>query len=473
MNKTFTLFLFLSIFTTINAAGTKDKGFYAIQFSWDENSYSSLSEVKITYKKKGFLNRTQSSVTVTKNKFVTLELNPGEYELQNIQLHGGNIPGLMNLKIHLKGSFTIEKGKITNGGLILLIREKMESNIVRTLKINNTHDLFKYVRIYLSQESLKTEDIIPAWSFIENDEVDKLIQSFAKLLMKNESAKKRPNVNYLYTILGMIIKMNKDGMGIVTDYTLIPTNTYQQIMKMTLKKNRNIICDLENGLILYGSDAGLQYTAMPKNMEKMAKFYELKRNQYLLVDSNYNIAWADSLFTWHIQSEFKYKEKMKQTRLGSRFPPTILETTPGVYKGKKHLYVYSSPGTTYYNKSDIVTYNTLLQSNYEDMQFKSIDLPMDLRRIRKVTETPEHLILGPFLGSFSNRKELAYIYVKKLNSDKWEVRELPKNYCTSFFPNKTGEILYTECTKGKWFESHDSGLTWSKWEPENKSKTKK
>ena len=475
MNKSFPLilFFFLFFFTTINATETQDKGYYAIQFSWHTDSYSPSSEVKITYKRKGFLNKTQSSITVTKNKFVTLELEPGEYELKDIRLNGGNIPVFKYLKIPLTGSFTIEKGKITNGGLIYLMQENKQSNKVMTLKINNTPDLFEYAKTYLSQKNLKADDIVPAWSFLKNDVVDKLIQSFAELLVKRESPLKRPNVTYLHTTLGMIIKMKKDVQGIVTDYELIPTNTYQQIMKMTLKSDQKYVCDLENGLILYGSDAGLQYAPMPNNVEKTADFHELKNNQYLLVDDNYNIAWADSLFTWHTQSEFRHEQKTKKAPPGALFSSNLTEASPFVYMGKKHIYVYSKPEfVASLSKTAKVKRNILLQSNYENIHFKPIDLPEDLKKIPLVTETFEHLMLGPFRKSHYNEKKLAYIYIKKLNSDSWEIRELPKNYCTSFYPNKTGEILFTECTKGNWFESFDNGLTWSKWKPKSKSTIK-
>ena len=81
-----------------------------------------------------------------------------------------------------------------------------------------------------------------------------------------------------------------------------------------------------------------------------------------------------------------------------------------------------------------------------------------------VTETDTKLIIGPDLKLNATAKRPAYLYIKDHTSDVWEVRDLPRGDCNRFYPGKDQNILYTECSKNNWFESHDYGITWSKWQ---------
>ena len=273
------IFIFLSLLQGIesmNAASSiADKGLFSIQFSWNRDSYSRGISVQVEYKKKGFLAKKKASGKTAfhaiKNQFIDLELSEGEYEFISVRLSGGEIGYNKYLKIPLDGTFTVRAGQVTNGGLIYLIRENKSSNNVMALRIDNTEDVKRYITIYKPDFAPTIEGIQPAWKFLKNEQVDKLVNSFAKLIVARESAKLDPKMTHLYATLGTVIQMEKDRQGKVLNYKLIPTPTYQQIKKMVMKKDHTMICTLENGSFLYGTEKGLEYMPLPKGLEKIPK----------------------------------------------------------------------------------------------------------------------------------------------------------------------------------------------------------
>ncbi|NAS12149.1 hypothetical protein [Poritiphilus flavus] len=443
----------LTMAHAINDKLDGNKGLFAVQFSWNSDSYSRKVTVEVEYRKEGFLKKTkvsgQTAFHAIKNQFITLELSDGEYELMAVRLMGPEIGYNKYLKIPMDGKFTIKSGQVTNGGLIYLIRENRESDKVMALRIDNAEDVKRYVRTYKSDYADAGESIVPAWKFLENDKVDKLVESFAKVLVDRHSAKLDTKITHLYATLGTVIKMEKDAQGKVTDYELISTPTYQQIKKMVLKKDHTIICTLENGSFLYGTEGGLDYMPLPKGLEKVPDLEVLKNNRFLLVDGNFNIFSSDTSFVWKVQTDHRYEQKSAGL-LG-----TITISYPKVYKGKRHIYIYSP-------KDD--KHRILLQSTYEDLDFKAIPLSKDVKKVPMVTETPTHIIIGPHLKLSATANRPGYLYVKEHDSDTWMVRDLPRGDCKRFYPGKDESIWYTECSKNNWFETGNAGLSWSKWE---------
>ncbi len=436
----------LAFNTSTRSAETSDKGLFSIQFSWNKESYSENLVVEIEYKRKAFLSKAKSSgsqiLLASKNDFINLELREGEYEFVAIKLKGLEIGYNKYLRIPIEESFTVKPGIVTNGGLMFLVRESKKSQQVLTLKIDNTPDVKRYVTIYKPEFNPQIEAIEQAWKFIENTKVDKMVTTFAKALVARENKAPRPKVKYMYTTLGMVFKMDKDAAGKVTNYKLIKTPTYQQITKMSLKNNK-LTCTLANGSFLYGDENGLEYMSLPKALEKIPSLYVVD-DQFLLVDSNFNIFWADNSFTWTAQSEFRHAK----TEAGKFFSQP---SYPIFYKGKYHIYIYSKAT----GKQKL-----LLRSDRKNIKFEKVALSNDVKRVPMVTETSTKIILGPDLKLNATAKRPAYLYVKDHDGDTWEVRNLPRGDCNVFSPGKDETIFFTKCDKKYWYQSDDYGKTW-------------
>lgn len=431
-----------------------NKGLFSIQFSWNSDSYSKKLSVEVSYKKDGLLKKAKKSgatgFMVPKNRFINLELPEGDYELLAINLSGPDFPAGKFLRIPFEHKFNIKTGQITNGGLVYIIRENKEAHNVMTLKINNKDDLKRYIKTFKPEFANNLEKMSSPWEFLSNEKVDNLVKSFAELLVKRESFAKRPKVNYLYASLGMIIKMEKDTLGKVLSHELIPTPTYQQIKKMVLKKEKKILCDLENDSFLYGSDEGLAYIPMPNALEKSPILQQLKNGDYLMHDRNLNIFTSDDTFNWksHLGFSQEYEESYWQAR----------STKMNIYEGKDNLYFY----TTGIGKN-----RKLLRSKYQDYNFENIELSKDIQKVSMVTETSDRLIIGPVLKLNASAKRPAYLYVQDRGTNTWVERALPFGDCNIFSPDRKDDtILFTICRESEWHKSLDGGKTWVKYETE-------
>ena len=430
------------------------KGLLSIQFSWNKEAYGDNTSIEIEYKRKSFLSKAKASgktaLYAKKNEFINLELREGGYELTAIKIHTSEVLSGYYVRVPIEETFIIKPGHVTNGGMIFLVKENKKSKAVMTLKLDNTADLKQYVNIYMPAYEGKLASLEPAWKFIAKDKVDKLIASFADAIVKNENKSPRKNLNYMRTTLGMVFKMKQGADNKITDYELIPTPTYQEIIGMKVLKNGKLLCTLENGSFLYGDDNSLEFMPLPKGLEKVPEIQLIKNDRFLLVDANFNIFSSDASFNWKEQLDHRYEQK--SAGLFTIFPSV---SYPKIYKGKQHVYIYSPS-----DDKQLV----LLQSSYEDIDFKPIPLSKEVKKVPLVTETPTHLIIGPHLKQSATSKRPGYIYVKEHSGNTWTVRDLPRGDCKRFFAGKDESILYTECSKNNWFESRDFGQSWSKWE---------
>ncbi len=432
------------------AKAESEKGLFSIQFSWNNESFSKNTVIEVIYQRKAFMSKAKSSseeiLVAARNTFINLELREGEYELKALHLKGSEFGYNKYLDVPINESFEIKQGKVTNGGLIFLVRENTSSMQIMTLKMNNTPDVKRYLKTYKPEFAGQLDALEQAWGFIDNSTVDKMVEAYAKNLVDRQKKSTKKNVIYTYATLGIAIKMERDSEGNITDYRLISTPSYQQILKMVLKDDK-IICTLANGSFLYGDDEGLDFIPMPEGLATVPNLHAIDDN-FVLIDNNFNIFSSNSEFNWKAQSDYS----ISKSEMGKFFSAP---SYPVFYKGKKHIYIYSKAS----GKQKL-----LLQSARDEIYFEKVSLSDEVKRVPMVTETPTKLILGPDLKLNASAKRPAYLYIKDHNSDTWVVRDLPRGDCNRFYPGKDQTILYTECSENNWYESHDYGKTWSKWQ---------
>ncbi|MBT8305085.1 MAG: hypothetical protein KJP09_11490 [Bacteroidia bacterium] len=434
-----------------------NKGLFSIQFSWNTDSFAKNMLVNVEYKKKGLLNKKKSNggtfFTAGRDRFINIELTPGDYDFFAVTAqYDPSIPKGKYLKIPMEGSFSIKAGEVTNGGMIFLVRENKQSFNIMTLKVDNTEDVKRYVHTYKNDY---TGQINPAWDYLPKEKMDKMVNSFAAVLIERESTAKRPRVKYTYSTLGIVLKMEKDSTGKVVDYKLIPTGTYQKIQKMSLKKDGNILCVLENNNYLYGDEDNLPFMPLPKTLASSPELHELNDSTFLMLDRNRNIYTANKSFNWkeHLQFSEEYDESFFQART----------TKTKVYKGKDNLYIY----TTGIGKNRL-----LLKSTYDDFNFTQVELSKDIKKVPMVTETTNQLIIGPVMKLNVSAKRPAYIYVKDRNDNNWEELPLPFGDCFGFAPDRKDDtVFFTKCTESQWHKSIDGGKTWEKYQTKAVSDT--
>ncbi len=423
-----------------------NKGLFTIQFSWNEDSFSKNHSVSVEYKKIGFLTKAKHSGNLVfpapKNDFITMEMAEGEYELLSFKIQGESIPYGKVLMVPVNKTFSIEQGQITNGGLFFIGKEEKKSSTVYSMKLDNTGDVKRYLKTYKPEYISRLESMSPAWKFIDNDKLDGIISAYADVLVARETKSARPKVKYLYATLGIMIKMEKDAEGIVLSHQLLASPTYQQISSMKILDDK-VLCKLPNGDFLYGKENDIQFIPMPQGLEKEPEIYVINNNRFLLVDDYVNIFSSDENFNWKHQSE----HRSNRADVMYRFHPEL-------YRGPSNLYFYTIGSGA--NK-------LLLRASYEDLQFTTVALSKDIKKIPMVTETSSQLIIGPVMKSGASAKKPAYLYVRNNSGDNWEEVELPRGDCNRFSPYRDNDSLYyIECGLDRIpFKSSDSGKTWN------------
>lgn len=427
----------------------QEKGLFTIQFSWNSESFSKKNSVEIQYKKDGLLKKSKSSgagiISSPKNSVLSLELSPGIYHFEALKMVGPDFEYGKYLKIPFDKSFEVKAGQVTNGGLFFIGKETKESLNIYHLTLDNDNDIERYVSVHYPTFDAAPGAIAHAWEFTDDKKLESIIKAYAATLIPAEENRKRPKVTYLFTTLGIIIKMKKDASGKVLEHELIKTPSYQEIVQVVFK-DQKMICRLGNGDYWYGEPEAPEYLPLPKQMKAFGTLYYLGPSKWMFLENDYGLHFATSNFNWTSQNDFRVERKFGLLKDQDY-------SWPKLYFGKENIYVFSSSQGKY---------RRLLRSAYDDLRFEEIALGKEVRQVPMVTETKSQLILGPDLKLFASAKRPAYLYVQDKGSASWQVIDLPRGDCNRFGVDPDNDLRYTLTCGGEvTYVSEDSGGTWT------------
>lgn len=427
---------------------TQDKGLFTIQFSWNSQSFSNKNSVEVQYKKEGLLKKSKSTgsgiINSPKNSVLSLELSPGIYHFEAVKMVGPDFGYGKYLNIPFDKSFEIRGGQVTNGGLFFIGKETKGSYDIYFLTLDNDKDIERFVSTHYRDYTASTDSFNRPWEYTDDKILGSIIEAYAATLIPAEENRKRPKVTYLYTTLGIVMKMKKDATGKVLEHELIKTPSYQEIVEMAFKDGK-MICRLGNGDYWYGERDVPEYLPLPGQIRNYGKLYYLGPSKFIFIENDYGIHFATSEFNWSSQNEFRIERKYGLLKDQNY-------SIPKIYFGGDNMYIYSTTGGKY---------KRLLRSPYENIAFQEITLDRDVKQVPMVTETKSQLILGPDLKIFSSAKRPAYLYVQNRGSDNWSVVDLPRGDCNLFgVDKKDDQIYYTTCGGEVKYLSPDSGATW-------------
>ncbi|MBT1698739.1 hypothetical protein KK083_17740 [Fulvivirgaceae bacterium PWU4] len=427
-----------------NAGTVKgDKGLFIIQFSWDPDSYDSDHRIAFNYRKISKLNLRGAPmhVYVTKSETTALELAPGEYEIFSVEFYTMGMGG-KTFTIQTQLPFTITSGQVVNGGLTFIIKEP-GSNKVMLLSLDNEKDAQWYTTQF--QKQYAASGMSAAWKFADKEKTDKLKKSYEELVVEREKAKPRKGVKYLYGVLGVLVKLDKTSDGAVKGFQSIETGTYREITRATSTGDK-LFCTLGQGQYLYGTDQGVSVVALPQDVESEPHVYLLGADKFLAVDENLNIfSSSGPTLAWKKQADYR----VDPAAINPQF------NIPYVSFGPDKIYLY----TTGPNK-----FKRLWYSGYDDINFKKMELPEDIKRIPLVTATKNKLVIGPITSSLI--KNQASIYVKETNANDWQLLSAPRGDCDLLYidsndDNKFSLVCgFSGVTKSRSYRSVDGGKSW-------------
>ncbi|MDN5216681.1 hypothetical protein QQ020_31720 [Fulvivirgaceae bacterium BMA12] len=419
-----------------------NKGLFTIQFSWDTDSYPRDYRVGINYaaasKSKVFKGKPQQAM-INKNLSATLVLEEGTYRISSIDLHSVSLNG-KKISIKFDRTFTIKAGEAVNGGLVFITKEPTSNNVY-LLSIDNHQDALWYVKQY-HQEYLSSDGkgLSAAWKFIDAQQIDQLVESYEKLIVARAKAKPKNSVKYLYSVLGIMLELEKEKDGTIKGYKSIKTGTHQQIIKSVVLKDK-ILCLLGQGQYLYGTSQGLSAIPMPEDLESEPRLYLIAVDKFLVFDKNLNIYTSvGEEISWQKQDEFR--------RSDSQFHGPYLSYGP------KEMYIYTT-GTGKERR--------LLHSPYDQIAFKAMPMSDDIKKIPNLIARGKKIIIGPKTTNLVKKGSL--IYIKEVDSDEWHLVQAPRGDCNRLYVDKNDDNRF-DVTCGtfskKWkYQSLDGGETWN------------
>jgi hypothetical protein len=420
-----------------------DKGLFMIQFSWDPDSYGNDYRIAMNYRKSSklaFIGSPQH-IMVSKNATIALELAAGDYEILSVEFFSADLGG-KKIAIEANKSFTVTPGQISNGGLTFIIKDPA-SNKVMLLSLDNEKDAQWYAALYHKEYAAK--GISSAWKFNEKEKTDNLKKQYEQLIVAREKASPRKSVKYMYGVLGVLVKLDKGPDGAVNGYQSIETNTYREIMRAT-SANDKLFCTLGGGQYLYGTDKGLSIVAVPEDVESEPHLYLIGTDKFLAVDENLNIySSSGPVFAWKKQGEYR----VDPVAVNPQF------NVPRVSFGPDKIYLF----TTGPNR-----FKRLWYSGYDDINFKKMEVPEDIKRIPDVIATKNKLVIGPIPSSLI--KNQASIYIKESHGETWQLVNAPRGDCDMLsIDSGNDDHFRLGCglqglTKTRTYKSADAGKTW-------------
>ncbi|MEN7551707.1 hypothetical protein AAG747_27575 [Rapidithrix thailandica] len=413
------------------------KGFFAIQFTWDNGSYNPEYKVGVNFTKGSIISKNFKEITA-KNNILIAEFSPGDYEIESLEFTGGDLYG-QKLTLDFKRKITIEDGKITNGGLVFIgkgSQKNKKRHEIYFLTLNNQADLQWYLQNkYVSPNVSRTSPVQTAWEFTKQETIDRVIAFFEKSYVERETQHPQKGVKYLYGMLGMLIKLQKDQNGTVVGSQRLHTGTYRQVQSSQSYQGKKIV-DLGQGHYLYGPDEDLQPVKYPEGLTTDSQFKFIGNNKFLVVDGNFNIYVSEGKpFQWKKQDDFHRK-----------YDPY---NRPHISFGANHIYIF-----TYHIEDDW----SLLRAPYDKVQFEAVEISPEIKKVSEVQETQNKLVIGPRTTNFV--KKGAFIHVQDLNSGNWELVRAPRGDCGGLYVDSKNDNRFQAVCGKLVYISEDAGHTW-------------
>lgn len=441
MNRSFNFFRCLSamlfIFSLSATHATAGSGFLALQFAWDNSAYNPKYKVGVNITK-GSIVKKNIQESTTRNNILLLKLSDGEYNLESLDFSGEDLL-YEKFKMDFNRPFTIEDGKVTNGGLIFIGKGEQagkRSHQVYFLTFDNQDDLGWYIQNqYVPFSNVPETYAQPAWVFSKNEGRDNMIHIYEKAMVDAETKNPRKGVNYLYGPFGLLIKLEKEANGQVVGSKKLNTATLRQIQAVQFYQGKMIV-DLGQGHMLYGTDQDLEPVIYPDEVGENPQFKLIGLDKFMIVDDLINIFVSEGAgFNWKKQDAFCRK----------------LDATnrPIVGFGQDHLFIY-----TYLVGNDWA----LLQAPYDNPHFENLKIDEEIKRIPLLQETASKLVIGPQTTNLVKRG--SFVHAMDRSTNEWTTVQTPRGDCNTLYIDKAQDDNFkTYCGRYEYI-SQDAGANW-------------
>ena len=405
--------------------------------------WSIYKEVLINNRKKGKV----------VNGFIAFPLSPGEYELSGLysesyggsSSYGGYTVTTMNTTtLPVKRKFVVRSKEITNLGLIVLYPDpgdKEQKKFMR-LFVDNTSDMKHFLKsgYPLLAQKLRTDtmtlapgDLMPA----------NLLEALRKEIAIKDAASSGGYATYVAGDVGTLAEVQKNKDGKVSGVRLIDVPTVSSLQSESPNYVKDRFAFLtKNNRLFFVQNGKVAEKRTPDGL-RAGKVYALGTSDLVIVDDKLEI--------------------YASTSNGDRWQSYLGSVT------EKKSDAKVSPGATGYY-AYIATPPLALFSAYGRTEFKSVELPVEIKSIGLLREKPAGLFAEREI-SFYMETEKRPFFFRAAGKTAWDPRSMPTPNCAHIrFLDNEGLNLSTECGDRAvgfggpkdLYVSKDGGKTWQK-----------
>lgn len=400
--------------------------------------------------------------------YILLALNPGQYTLEKFVGTGpSDRPNqyiIYSYPYPMQRNFTIEAGKVTNLGLLLIQSRNTGADQANTNRYNifladNSREMtsfLKEVRPKLYDSLKQKNPVLAPGNYFNGEQVNSLRSYIAsKKIQSTDWKRDYGNSTYVTGPAGTLATLTRNTSGAITTYKVLETNSLADLSDCNSKMKVAACLISSTEYIMVKNDQVTRH-ALPPGLVANS-LLALNDNWLVMVDNSVNVySSLDNGQTWRkfdkaavpqpIKAIFEYDSR-------DRF---------GFFMGKDGYYIFLK--ANYYLDASSPEHKLMVYGDYRTATLRKLNLPKPISEISKLHETD----LGIYLGSYGGFTS-SDIYFLPKGKENWETRELHQTGChtPTAFPDNSGNRLQVLCwdslVSGKYtaWESNNGGLKWS------------
>jgi hypothetical protein len=373
---------------------------------------------------------------------LVVPLPPGEYTLESLFSSSGggmaspSVSVTSTQTLPLGRKFTIEAGRVTNAGLIVLLPKKDEPKKYTIYLADNTSEIAGYLqaefpKLYgsLSDRNIK----LAPGRYLPKEQLPALRSEIAANSFSRKLDYEKLTARFATGDAGTLARIERDQQGRAQRIQLVDTGTLERLWDEGCGVTDDRAACIVGSKLSVWTAQGRVDRLLPAGFGSSRGMYIFKNMGVVIVDDHLNFYTSlDNAVTWK-----KY--------LGVARDDSIEST----------LAVHFSAGTSgfYARLPDKVI---LLFANYTNGDFRKLEIPKSVDFMAQVTEVTSGVIIGPEL-TFMQDARLAF---GNFNNSSWEVRKIPAKSCMGLIADDpSGRRLRVQCST-KFLRSEDAGRTW-------------
>ena len=390
--------------------------------------------------------------------YMVIPLASGEHELAKLHSESstqigysslvGNISSVSTRNFPIKKKFTIEAGKATNIGLIVMQSASgsgASKGVYSLLYLDNTQEMTRFMQdthpsLYASFQD-KSFSLAPG-KYLSPDDTNRLRHNLVTQNVRSPRwQKQNRELQYFAGALGTLAQLERNAGGGIITVKLLETNTVANLSHCSFAGTRGA-CMKSAAEYFWIEQGKVTVQQVPQHIMGNS-IHVVKDGRVVLIDNAMNIYTSgDTGRTWAL-----FAGAALAKPLGYESLRPDIKNRFEFHAGRRGYYIFTrdmgADGTT------------IVYSEYKSGNYIKLALPKSVANILSIHETDAGLFLPP-RGFYSTK-----FHFLPTGKSTWEIREAPQYGCYDIaFGDVGGKHIELACHNNGYWKSENGGLSW-------------